>query len=174
MPPAELPLWLGPELDRRFGTASRIGYPLPLRREWSVAEGTENYWADVLLDALIDESDDDAAGEAPEWRLAITAADLHAPRRDFVFGVATVGGCCALVSSARLRPEGAGCSPDRFAARVLKEAVHELGHVTGLPHCDHQRCVMHASYDLLETDHKTADFCRRCGPSLRLRLRSAP
>jgi predicted Zn-dependent protease len=46
--------------------------------------------------------------------------------------------------------------------RLVKEAVHELGHTFGLRHCADWRCVMSSSYGVERLDVKGADFCPRC------------
>ncbi|MBI4462937.1 MAG: archemetzincin, partial [Acidobacteria bacterium] len=62
--------------------------------------------------------------------LGITALDLYVPVLTFVFGEAQLSGRCALVSAHRLREEFYGLPPsnDLFHERLVKEAVHELGH----------------------------------------------
>jgi archaemetzincin len=64
-----------------------------------------------------------------------------------------------VVSVARLRDP----NPDRFLNRVVKEAVHELGHTWGLGHCDSPTCVMHHSESVEDADAKNEGFCRTCG-----------
>jgi archaemetzincin len=49
-----------------------------------------------------------------------------------------------------------------FLKRVLKEAVHEMGHTFGIPHCENHLCVMHFSNSIVETGIKGAGFCRNC------------
>ncbi len=46
--------------------------------------------------------------------------------------------------------------------RVVKEAIHELGHTYGLGHCRDARCIMYFSNSLLDTDRKGAAFCVNC------------
>ena len=63
--------------------------------------------------------------------------DLYVPVLTFVFGEAQLEGNCAVVSTARLHEEfyGMPASDDLLGERLLKEAVHELGHTFGLRHC---------------------------------------
>lgn len=150
---------LGPELDRRFGTRSVLGAPLRICAEWLDSERRQ-LRADSILDALIDRYDAEAGGEE-RWLLGITDLDLYAPDRPYVFGEATVGGCCALVSLVRLESD----SP-RFQSRVLATATHELAHVAGLEHCNDSGCVMWASHDVHDTDRKGDIFCAACAQIL--------
>ena len=96
--------------------------------------------------------------------LGVTDVDLYAPGLNFVFGEALAFRGPAIISTHRLRPEYYGMRPDRglFLERVLKEAVHELGHTFGLGHCADPRCVMFFSNSILDTDRKRAQPCRGC------------
>jgi transposase-like protein len=68
----------------------------------------------------------------------------------------------------RLRQEfyGLVSDVDFFQQRIMKEAVHELGHVFRLSHCETRSCVMHFSNSLHNTDFKQHTFCKRCNASL--------
>ena len=96
--------------------------------------------------------------------LGVTPVDLFVPVLTFVYGEAQVGGRCAVVSSFRLREECYGLPRDGELTmeRLLKEAVHELGHTFGLRHCDDWTCVMHSTHTVERLDLKTAVFCERC------------
>lgn len=96
--------------------------------------------------------------------LGVTDADLYAGGLNFVFGEAILNGEDAVVSLHRLRPEFYGEPPNRrlFEARVLKEAVHELGHTFGLTHCRNPECVMSFSNSIIDTDVKKAQPCLKC------------
>ena len=99
------------------------------------------------------------------WRvLGVTAADLYIPILTFVFGEAQIGGLCAVVSLHRLRQEFYGLPPDRgiLLQRLLKEAVHEVGHTVNLTHCDDYRCAMAPSHAVEWIDLKESWLCSAC------------
>lgn len=92
--------------------------------------------------------------------LGVTDRDIFIPRLNFIFGEADRKSGTALVSLARL---GVGEGGDqRFRERLLKESIHELGHLLGLDHCPEQRCIMHYSNTIHDTDFKGPGFCRSC------------
>jgi archaemetzincin len=96
--------------------------------------------------------------------LGIASVDLYIPILTFVFGEAQFDGACAVVSLHRLRPEFYGLSSDHESVqtRILKEAVHELGHTVALAHCDNYACVMAASHSVERIDLKSIHFCSGC------------
>ena len=93
-----------------------------------------------------------------EHVLGVTEVDLYTPDLNFVFGQAQVSGKAAVISLNRLH------TSDRslFHSRMVKEAVHELGHTLGLRHCQDIYCVMHFSNSLLDTDIKSGTYCGKC------------
>lgn len=102
---------------------------------------------------------------AESWRmLGIGAVDLYIPILTFVFGEAQIGGPCAVLSAHRLHEEFYGLAPNRnlFRQRVIKEAVHELGHTLNLTHCDDYRCVMASSHAVEWIDLKESTLCAAC------------
>ncbi len=99
------------------------------------------------------------------WRvLGVTEGDLYIPILTFVFGEAQLGSESALVSLHRLRQEfyGLPADPEMLAERLLKEALHELGHTFGLRHCPDYHCVMSSSHAVERIDLKLAEFCSEC------------
>lgn len=159
--------WLGPALAERFGARVGLGEPLELRDEWRIVDG-EKFNSNLIVDALM--ARDEPLGEHPpdRWILALTEADLFAPGRHCVFGEAAQGGAWAVISLARLRAGLGSMDPGALLRRrILKEAVHELGHLSGLEHCDRAECVMFASYDVVDTDRKSARYCPACEGVLR-------
>lgn len=96
--------------------------------------------------------------------LGIADEDLYAQGLNFVFGEADREKGVAVISIARLRKEFYGGSPDEglLLERSVKEAVHEVGHLVGLPHCPKTDCVMHFSSTISHTDKKSARPCAVC------------
>jgi archaemetzincin len=99
------------------------------------------------------------------WRLlGVTSLDLYIPILTFVFGEAQLGGNAAVISLHRLRDEFYGLPQNivQLRERLLKEAVHELGHTLTLHHCDDYQCVMSPSHGVEWIDLKGSRFCASC------------
>jgi archaemetzincin len=103
--------------------------------------------------------------------LGVTTFDLYIPILTFVFGEAQLKGNCALISAHRLHQEFYGLPPDPVLVRerLLKEAIHELGHTLELAHCEDYQCVMSPSHGVEWIDLKSGHFCSACGPKVRKR-----
>lgn len=122
------------------------------------------YNSSLILRQLIAHPPGDA-----EKVLAVVEVDLFIPILTFVFGEAQVGGIGAVVSLHRLRngfyglPEDA----DLTTERLIKEAVHEIGHTFGLIHCRMPNCVMNSSTYVENIDLKPAEPCPLCQETLK-------
>jgi archaemetzincin len=121
----------------------------------------KQYFSSKLLASL-------EKSEGEERVVGVADVDLYVPRLNFVFGEADMVSGTAIVSLCRLRQEYYGLAPDEalFLERATKEIVHELGHTFGLGHCPNNKCVMHFSNSLADTDLKEASFCSRCRPKI--------
>lgn len=96
--------------------------------------------------------------------LGVVDVDIYLSGLNYVFGEAFTPGKAALISLHRLKPEFYREKPSTnvFPQRVLKEAIHELGHTLGLQHCPRSMCVMHFSNSIFDTDKKQSLFCDQC------------
>ncbi len=112
-----------------------------------------------------------AHGQPGDRVLVVTNCDLYADNLNFVLGLADSPGKGAVISLLRLRW---GADEQIFLRRMLKEAVHELGHTFGLPHCSNPSCVMAFSNSLADTDRKEPNRCERCESKLQAYRRQAP
>ncbi|MCS7144209.1 MAG: archaemetzincin family Zn-dependent metalloprotease [Archaeoglobaceae archaeon] len=148
----ELVEWLAKELKKVFDTEILILPAIPLPSNCYNKRGQYN--STCILSTL----------KVSKRTLAITSEDLYAKGLNFVFGEAEVGGLKAIVSYYRLK---FGVSREELKIRLLKEAVHELGHVFGLTHCKVNGCVMNFSNNVLEVDKKTSSFCEKCLSKIR-------
>jgi len=96
--------------------------------------------------------------------VALLDIDLFIPLFTHVFGEAKLGGKCALASIFWLKMERDGScpAPSLVYERAAKVALHELGHLFKLRHCEDNRCLMHFSGDLEQLDRTPIYFCRYC------------
>jgi len=96
--------------------------------------------------------------------IGVFNADLFIPTFAYVFGEAKQGGKHALVSLFRLTKEKEGRNPPSaiLCERAAKVALHELGHLYNLSHCEEKNCLMHYSGGLRDLDDIPLYFCRYC------------
>lgn len=158
-PPSQsLMRWLADELEARLSTAVEIAEPLEFEPGWRAAEDGQ-LSSSAIVDSLMTHFPIDQGGPVV-WVLAVATSDLRAGGRDYVFGEAAFGGAWAVVSTARL---GAAGEP-RFRSRLLREALHELGHLAGLPHCKAKNCLMTPAVTVEDIDAVGMEHCPRCEP----------
>lgn len=133
--------------------------PTPLAPEFAYHRERQQYHSSELLFRLQE------FVTPQSWRiLGVAAVDLYIPILTFVFGEAQMGGPCAIVSLHRLRQEFYGLPEDTLLlqSRLLKEAVHEIGHTLDLAHCDDYSCVMAPSHAVEWVDLKQSSMCPEC------------
>ncbi len=149
---------LGPAVARQFHVAWDILQP-GLDPQFAYHAERRQYHSTELLAAM-------HRFLGPQsWRLlGVTSHDLYIPILTFVFGEAQMKGPAALVSTHRLRQEFYGLpeDPDLERQRLVKEAVHELGHTLDLRHCEDYRCAMAASHAVEWIDLKDDGMCASC------------
>ncbi len=91
--------------------------------------------------------------------VGIADADGYVNGLNFVFGLALPGAGAAVVFTRRLRR---GVRRSIYMERLVKEVLHELGHLLGLGHCRNPECVMSFSNSLADVDSKRPWFCPSC------------
>lgn len=149
---------LAAELARIFQVSCHVHEEI-FSADFALDPARSQYHSTAILQRMQSLSGD------PESRfLGVTELDLYIPVLTFVFGEAQLGGRCALVSLHRLREEFYGLppSPGLLWDRLVKESVHELGHVLGLRHCPDWRCVMASTHDVERLDLKGEEYCQSC------------
>ena len=106
--------------------------------------------------------------------LGVIDEDIYTKNFNYIFGSASMNSGVALISLTRLRERfytdrGSVHRPveseEVLDERILKEAIHELGHTFGLPHCKNN-CFMQFSNSLVDTDNKPKEFCESCFSNL--------
>lgn len=106
--------------------------------------------------------------------LGVIDEDIYSKPLNFVFGLAinpkiriSEFPVVALISITRLRENFYRRAENNvlFELRILKEAIHELGHTISLEHCD-KYCIMRFSNSLADTDKKPPKFCESCQKKL--------
>jgi archaemetzincin len=145
------------ELSKVFKNAVVVGKEVP-GPHYVFNQRRKQYLSTIILKAIIEQK------EYPEDHkiLGIVDHDLYVPELNFVFGEASRK--AAVISMTRLRKTFYHLPEDQslFHRRVLTEAVHELGHIFGLGHCQNPRCVMFFWNSLMDTDRKGWEFCQEC------------
>ena len=129
----------------------------PLRKQFK---------ADLILELL--------EKEYREKTLGIIDQDLYTEGLNFIFGQAQLNGKVGIVSTFRLDPRFYNKMFDEklFLERLKKEALHEVGHIFGLMHCENLGCFMHFSNSILEVDEKGSELCEKCRKLLEKKFKS--
>ena len=150
---------LAAALARLYRISCRVRADATVDAGFALDTRRNQYHATALLRRIRDlEPDQDVRV------IGVTKLDLFVPILTFVFGEAELGGRCAVVSLQRLdeRFYGLPAREGLLRERLIKEAVHELGHTFGLRHCEDWRCVMTSSHAVDRLDVKSPDYCREC------------
>ncbi len=156
VPPAEVEILRG-RLGEVFGYDVSIYARIPMPGECYM-ERRGQYDAACILDRIL---------RYPGFRvLGIVSGDIAIRDYNFLLGLAASPGRGAIISTFRLRT----ANSEVYFSRLLKEAMHELGHTFGLRHCNNN-CVMRFSNTVFDVDNKPAEFCGECRGKIKEHLR---
>ena len=102
--------------------------------------------------------------------IALTDLPIYSSSEDnilFLFGETHLKHRCCVVSSLKLRELGKNENNKLFETRIVKEIIHEVGHlILGSNHCPNEVCVMRFSKNVDEVDNKSLDLCDLCNTKL--------
>ncbi len=95
--------------------------------------------------------------------LALTTTDLWPGAGwNFVFGMADLRERVGVYSLSRYGDAADEEQSRVFLRRTLKVAIHETGHMLGIPHCTAFECGMNGSNHVTEMDRNPLGFCPEC------------
>ncbi len=150
---------LGQALEQVFGAPADIG-PAQVKPDYAFNKDRNQYHSTAVLRRL-----DAIRGRMrANPVLGVVDVDLFIPDQPFVFGEADRDARAALVSVFRLKgsPDGRAVAPERLLHRARAEAIHEMGHLLGLSHCNDFRCAMFLSHSAADADRKGTGLCGQC------------
>jgi len=137
--------------EELFGIPVKILDERPVEPQKAYVEIRDMYYAGRMHDELVKMKPENSLG-----LVAITSKDIYIGRLPFVRGSSDPGRGVAVISTFRLNNP----SEYRFRMRILKEILHELGHILGQEHeIDPKLCVMGQSMDMIQLDAKSRHFC---------------
>ena len=95
--------------------------------------------------------------------IALVTGDLWPGDLNWVFGQASLTDRVGVWSLHRNGDPRASQAEFRLCLRrTLKTAVHETGHMLGIPHCAAWECCMNGSRNREESDRQPLEFCHEC------------
>jgi archaemetzincin len=145
------------EIRRVFGLSTETGSVLE-DLSFALDQNRQQYNSTLILGQLSANAPSRAAKV-----LAVTQVDLFIPILTHVYGEAQLGGIASIVSTFRLNEGGSAVNiPQKYIDRIVKEAIHELGHTFNLRHCPEEACIMHYCRNEEDVDRKSDQLCRYC------------
>lgn len=130
------------------------------RRLWDETTGEEQWLTSYILQSILTPLRPDDAIAV----LGLTATDLYpGPGWNYVFGQASLTARVGVWSLARNgNPDENDDAYRLCLRRTIKTALHETGHMLGIPHCTAFECGMNGSKNRDENDRHPLEFCPEC------------
>lgn len=117
------------------------------------------YYATVLTAKL-----ERLKANSREKIVGVCEEDLYLPDEHNILGYSDTVGGTAVVSLFEIRQEFYGLPEDdkKIYPRLLKESIHQAGHLFDLSDCRNSRCVNYYSQMMADIDNKGEKFCDIC------------
>ena len=116
----------------------------------------------IMYDILKPQRADDAVAV-----IGLVTCDLWPGDLNWVFGQASLRDRVGVWSLHRNGdPHESEAAYRLCLRRTLKTAVHETGHMLGIPHCSAYECCMNGSRSREESDRQPLEFCPECQPKI--------
>ncbi|MCP3899459.1 MAG: archaemetzincin family Zn-dependent metalloprotease [Desulfobacteraceae bacterium] len=159
-PIGDIPLWVSEKIAKEvqsfFGFQTQINVLID-NIDFAFDKDRDQYSSSKILDLLDKKAPDDCVKV-----VAITEKDLFIPILTYVYGEARLNGRPCIVSIDRLVTGLELEVVSKGYKRIVKEAIHELGHTFNLRHCKDPICLMHYCRNLEDVDRKSNHYCRYC------------
>ena len=136
-------------------------HPVQPEPEYAFLARRGQYEAGKIIKALV------AVPGRAQFRLGVVGVDIYTPILTFVFGESQLGGKAAVISLFRVQSK----NREKTYNRTAKIAIHEIGHLLGIVHCQAMDCLMRFSNSLEKLDDLPLRFCQACEYEARRRLR---
>ena len=145
------------EIKRIYGFSTEVQSLLE-DLEFAFHPNRNQYHSTPILEQLARKTPPDALKV-----LALVQVDLFIPILTHVYGEAQLGGKACMVSTIRLNEGHRSLdTQEPYLSRIIKEAIHELGHTFKLRHCREHTCLMHYCRNEGDVDRKSDQLCRYC------------
>lgn len=145
------------EINRIYAFPAEVR-PLLEDLEFAFHPNRNQYHSTPILEELARKAPADAIKV-----LALVQEDLFIPILTHVYGEAQLGGTACIVSTIRLNEGHRSLNTQEpYLGRIIKEAIHELGHTFNLRHCREHTCLMHYCRNESDVDRKSDQLCRYC------------
>jgi archaemetzincin len=168
--PADL-AFLTRNLYRAFGLGTELAGSKPLPPGFEGTDGPLDAAALLRQVAAVRSYADYKVLYVTTAKLGIPAGPLGEPP---CWGFAEYGKERALVSTARLPARGTSeASVEAFRRRLVREAIHAVGHLWDLHHCVDSRCAMHPSWSPSLPASPEMELCAFCREKSERKIRLA-